>query len=167
MENTKNTENKELPGKRVADSYTENVQILLQSTMNGYNRLYGGKLLEWIDMLAAVVARRHCGMNVTTAAIDNLQFKEPAYLNDIIIMSGRITYTGNTSMEIRVDTVAESLDGTRRLINRAYLVIVAIDENGHPVKIPPLIIETEEERAEYEAAKKRREYRQKRRLENF
>jgi len=153
--------------KKVSDSRTEQVQILLYNTMNGYSRLFGGKLMEWIDIVAAVVARRHCGTGVTTAAVDSLTFKAPAYVNDTVILSGHITYAGKTSMEICVQTFVEALDGSRCEINKAYLVMVAIDSNGHPVEVPRLLIETEEEQREYEEALKRREYRNLRRRENF
>lgn len=156
-----------ISGRPVSASRTEQVQILLFDTMNGYSRLFGGKLMEWIDIVAAVVARRHCGKNVTTAAVDTLQFTAPAYINDTIILSGYITYAGKTSMEVCVRTFVENLDGTRREINKAYLVMVAIDEEGNPVRVPPVIAETEEEKREYGEAIKRREYRDLRRRENF
>ena len=72
--------------KRVCDSYAEQVQILTQANLNGYSRLFGGQLMEWIDIVAAVVARRHSECNVTTAVVDMLEFKKPAYANDTIII---------------------------------------------------------------------------------
>ena len=80
-----------LIGRTVAHSRTEQVQILMQGTLNGYNRLFGGKLMEWIDVVAAVTARRHCGKNVTTAAVDSLVFKSPAMVNDTILLEGHVT----------------------------------------------------------------------------
>ena len=156
-----------LPGKPVSASRTEQVQILMFDTMNGYSRLFGGRLMEWIDVVAAVVARRHCGCNVTTAAVDTLQFAAPAYVNDTVILLGYVTYAGTTSMEVCVRTFVENLDGTRREINKAYLVMVAINEDNRPIPVPPVIAETEEEKREYAEAKKRREYRELRRRENF
>lgn len=153
--------------KRVSESRTEQIQILMPEHINGFNRLFGGRLMEWIDVVAAVVARRHSGCNVTTASIDNLQFKAPAHVNSTIFLSGQITHVGNTSMEVRVTTYVEKLDGMRFMINRAYLTLVAIDENDHPVPVPGLILETEEEKLEWEAGKKRRELRKQRRLEAF
>ncbi len=153
--------------KRVKDSYTEHVQILSQSSLNGYKRLFGGKLMEWIDIVAAVVARRHCNCNVTTASVDNLVFKKPAFANDTLVLEGFITYAGNTSMEICVKTFVENLDGSKENINTAYVVMVAIDQFGTPVKVPHLITETEEEKEYFEAAVKRKEYRKLRRSENF
>ena len=126
--------------KYVRDSYTEQVQILSQSSLNGYKRLFGGRLMEWIDVVAGVVARRHSNRNVTTAAVDNLRFEGPAYGNETIVLCGYITYTGRTSMEVCVRTYVEELNGTKRLINVAYLVMVALDENERPVEVPRLVL---------------------------
>jgi len=153
--------------KHVSDSLTEQVQILMPSHINGSDRLFGGQLVEWIDVVAAVVARRHSERNVTTAAIDNLQFKAGAFINNTLVLVGRITYVGNTSMEVRVDTYVEDLSGIRKVVNRAYLVLVALDEDGAPTEVPKIIVETESERAEWEAGKKRRALRHRRRKEGF
>ena len=125
--------------KGVAESRTEQIQILMPEHINGAGRLFGGKLVEWIDVVAGVVARRHSGCNVITAAIDNLQFKAGAYVNDTLVLIGRVTHVGHTSMEVRVDTYVESLSGTRSVVNRAYLVLVALDENGNPTPVPSLL----------------------------
>ena len=146
--------------KRVSDSVAEQVQILTQSNLNGYNRLFGGQLMEWIDIVAAVVARRHSGCNVTTAVVDLLEFKEPAYANDTVIIIGKITYAGKTSMEIKVETYIEELSGSMKLINTAYIVMVAIDESGKPTRVPQLILATEDEKLEYERALLRRKRRE-------
>lgn len=145
--------------KEVKDSYTEQVQILTQSSMNGFGRLFGGRLMKWIDIVAAVTARRHSEKNVTTVLVDQLEFKKPARVNDTLVLTGHITYTGRTSMEVCVNTYIEQLDGSRSLINSAYLVMVALDKNDNPCEIPEIIIKTDEELAEWEAAKKRRETR--------
>lgn len=153
--------------KTVKDSYAEQVQILTQKDMNGYNRLFGGRLMEWIDIVASVVARRHSGRNVTTAVVDTLTFKAPAHLNDTVILCGKITYVGRTSMEVCVETYVEHLDSSRTLINTAYVIIIAIDENEKPVEVPRLRLETDEEKAEWELAEKRAEIRSQRRKEMF
>lgn len=153
--------------KKVSDSRTEQIQILMPEHINGFNRLFGGRLMEWIDVVAAVVARRHSGCNVTTASIDNLQFKAAAHVNSTIFLTGQITCVGNTSMEVRVTTYVEKLDGKRYMINRAYLVLVALDENDQPVQVPGLKLETDEERVEWEAGIKRSELRKQRRLEAY
>lgn len=157
----------ELKPKRVSDSLTERVEIVLPGHLNGYDRLFGGQLMEWIDVIAGVVARRHSNKNVTTASIDNLAFHAPAHANDTVVLKGRITYVGKTSMEIRVDTFVEHLSGEQKMINKAYLVLVAIDDNDMPTRVPPLVIETDEEKAEWESALKRDLYRRQRRKEDF
>lgn len=156
-----------MEAKRVADSMTEQVQIVMNEHINGYGRLFGGKLVEWIDIVAGVVSRRHSNSNVTTASIDNLHFKEAAHVNQTVVLNGRITYVGKTSMEVRVDTFAEALDGKRMLVNRAYLVMVALDENERPTAVPPLLLETEEEKTEWIAGEKRNALRKQRKLEQF
>lgn len=153
--------------KPVSESRTEHVQILMPDHINGYKRLFGGKLMEWIDIVAGVVARRHAGCDVTTAAIDHLEFKAPAYVNDMVVLYGCITYVGKTSMEVKVDTFVEALDGSKKRINRAYLVLVALDSEHKPTPVPPLLLENEEQRLEWENAVKRSEIRKLRRLEKF
>lgn len=153
--------------KRVSDSITEQVQWVSQSDLNGYKRLFGGKLMQWIDIVAGVTARRHSGKNVTTLMVDSLQFKEAAYANDLIVIIGKVTYVGRTSMEVCVHSYVEDQDGMRKLINTAYFVMVALDENEKPTEVPGLILESEEEKMEWEFAKKRNEMRKNRREGKF
>ena len=153
-------------GKYVRESRTEQVQILSQGTLNGYQRLFGGKLMEWIDVVAAVTARRHCGKNVTTAMVDSLEFNAPAYANDTIVLIGTVVYTGTTSMEVCVKTYIEKLNGKRELINRASLIMVALDENEKPTRIPQLLCETEEEEREFLEGCHRAQMRKKKRVSN-
>lgn len=145
-----------MEARRVSCSRVEQVHMLMYEHMNGYGRLFGGRLMEWIDVVAGVVARRHSGCDVTTASVDRLEFIAPAFIGDTVVLDGRITYAGRTSMEIRVDTYVEKLSGAKERINRAYLVMVALDSDGHPTQVPPVQPETEEEAAEYEAAQRRK-----------
>lgn len=145
--------------KTVNDSRTQQVEIILPRHTNGCDRLFGGQLMQWIDILAAVVARRHSQCEVTTARVDSLEFLEAAHVNATLFMEGCITYVGTTSMEVRVDTFVESLDGQRKQVNRAYLVLVALDENSKPVPVPRLLLQTDEERHEWEEALRRRKMR--------
>lgn len=153
--------------KRVAESLTEQQYLICPAHINHYGRLFGGQLLKWIDELAGIVAIRHCGATVTTAAIDNLQFQAPAYTGDMIVLRGQVTYVGTSSMEIRVDTYREAMNGSRTLINRAYMDMVCIDCKGRPMEVPDLLIETEVQRQEYEKAKRRKQLRKQRREEGF
>jgi acyl-CoA hydrolase len=141
--------------KHVKDSYTEQAQILTQCTLNGNARLFGGQMMEWIDITAAIAARRHSGHNVTTVAVDSLEFKGPAYANDTVLLTAKITYVGKTSMEVCVKSYVEELNGDKKLINIAYVVMVALDEFERPTQVPGLIIETEEEKCEWEMGRKR------------
>ena len=144
------------PVKKVEESLTEQQYLICPAHINHYGRLFGGQLLKWIDELAGIVAIRHCGSTVTTAAIDNLQFRAPAYTGDMIVLRGWVTCVGRTSMEVRVDTYREALNGQRELINEAYIDMVAIDCKGHPMEVPEIAIETPQQRQEWEKAQKRR-----------
>ena len=144
----------------VADSRTEQVQILTLSSLNGTGRLFGGKLMEWIDMVAGVVARRHSSRNATTASVDRLDFLGAARSNDLLVLSGRVTYVGRTSMEVCVETYVEALDGGRSLVNRAYLVMVALDDDERPTPVPGLILSSDQEREDWARGEQRRRARQ-------
>ena len=157
----------QLPGKTVAESRTEQVQIIMFEQINGFNRLFGGKLVEWIDVVAAVVARRHSNRNVTTVSIDNLHFKAAAHINSTVVLVGTMTHVGRTSMEVRVDTFVEELDGSKKMVNRAYLTMVALDDEDRPTPVPRLILTTDEERLEWEAAERRAKLHKQRRIEQF
>lgn len=153
--------------KRTADSLVETVRIVRPNHLNGANRLFGGILMQWIDEVAGIVAKRHAMMNVTTASVDNLRFLKGAYQNEMVVIIGKLTYVGRTSMEVRVDTYVENTEGIRRPINRAYFVMVALDENDKPVEVPRLIVETEAEKAEWENALMRRKLRDQRKTEGY
>ena len=144
---------------------TTAVQIVMPQHCNGYAkpRLFGGQIMAWIDVVGAVAARRYTQKAVTTVCIDNLTFLKPAYLNDTIVQEAEVTWTGKTSLEVRVDSLVERLDGSRELINRAYVVFVALDDQDKPVEVPPFEPRTLEEKLEFAAAEHRREIRLKRR----
>lgn len=147
----------------ISYSRTQQVQIALPMYVNSNFRLFGGKLMEWIDIVAAVTARRHSGCHVTTAAVETLSFLAPAGLDDIIVLDGRVTYVGHTSMEVRVDTYVELLTGERTLVNTAYLTMVALNSAGKPTQVPALELQTDEERDAFAQGKARRDARKKER----
>ena len=140
---------------------TTSVQIVLPQHCNGYKkpRLFGGQIMAWIDIVGAVAARRFTQRAVTTVCIDNLNFLFPAYLNDTVVQEAVVTWTGRTSLEVRVDSYVEQLDGQRKRVNRAYVVFVALDDDDQPAPVPPFVPETEAEKREYEAAVERRRIR--------
>ncbi|MCF0135424.1 MAG: acyl-CoA thioesterase [Lachnospiraceae bacterium] len=153
--------------KRVEDSALETVHLIRPADLNNAGRLFGGILMQWIDELAGVVARRHAGMPVTTASVDNLQFLHGAYQGDIVILSGKITYVGTTSMEVKVTSYVEKNLGERRLINVAYLTLVGLDENDRPARVPRLQVSGEEEQREWEQADMRRTMRKQQEAQGF
>lgn len=142
--------------KKVSDSYTTQVQLLTQANLNGYNRLFGGQLMSWMDIVAAVAARRHSGRNVTTVRVADLQFKAPAYANDTLMLTAHISYVGKTSMDVCVNVYLEELNCARKLINRAHFIMVALDENENPAPVPGLILETEQQQREWAEGEARR-----------
>jgi acyl-CoA hydrolase len=147
-------------GRTVAYSRAEQVHIVMPVDCNQSFRLFGGRLMEWVDIVAAVVARRHSACEVTTAAIDRLEFLAPARLNDIVVLMGRLVYVGRTSMLVCIDTFVEDADCrsvTRTHVNRAYVTMVALGADRQPAPVPALMLQTDEEREEYRIGQARRE----------
>jgi acyl-CoA hydrolase len=133
------------------------VQFVLPNDANTLGNVLGGMVLHWIDLAAAVVALRHCRTAAVTASIDQVSFHAPIRVGQVALITGCMTYTGRTSMEIRVDVESEDLmTGVRKKTSTAYLTFVAIDKKGHPIRVPPLRLTTAAERREARAAVARR-----------
>ena len=145
--------------KTVDDSRVETVHLIRPTHLNGADRLFGGILMQWIDEVAGIVAKRHSMTNVTTASVDNLTFLHGAYQNDMIVIRGKLTWVGTSSMEVCVDTYVETLDGQRDRINNAHFMMVALDENDKPVKVPGLILQTDDEHLAWSHGEERRRIR--------
>ncbi len=145
--------------RRISDSKVESLHLVRMTHLNGAGRLFGGMLMQWIDEVAALVAKKHSRMNITTASIDHLQFLRGAFQNDVIVLQGKVTYVGRTSMDVKVETYVEDRDGGRTLINCAYITEVALGKDGKPAEVPRLILETEEDRREWAKGERRRELR--------
>ena len=145
--------------KTVNESIVETVHIIRPNHLNGANRLFGGILMQWIDEVAAIVAKRHSKCNVTTASVDNLTFLHGAYQNDMVVIKGKMTWVGKSSMEVCVDTYVENRYGERHRINNAHVMIVALDDNGKPVRVPRLILQTEDEYLAWEHGEERQRIR--------
>ena len=108
--------------RKVSDSRVETVHIVRPNHLNAAGRLFGGMLMQWIDEVAALCGKTsYPQTNVTTASVDNLSFLKGAYPGDSVVIIGQLVYVGRTSMDIKVDSYVESMDGTRTLINHAYL----------------------------------------------
>lgn len=151
--------------KTVEDSRAESVYSVLPADTNIYGNLFGGKLVEWIDSIGALVTHRHSSKNVVTANIDNLSFLEPIRLGDSVILHAWINYVGTTSMEVQVDTYREKKDDSlRALACTAFLTYVAIDEYDKPTPIPDLILKTEKQKKRFKEAQQRKEIRLKKKV---
>ena len=153
--------------KRVDDSRVETVHIVRPNHLNGANRLFGGILMQWIDEVAGIVAKKHSMTNVITASVDNLTFLKGAYQNEMVVIKGKMTWVGSSSMEVCVDTYVENMKGERNRINNAHFMMVALDGNDKPVPVPRLILETDDEKLAWEHGEQRRLIRMKRKQEGL
>lgn len=156
-----------IQSRKVSESMVQTVHMVRPNHLNGAGRLFGGILVQWIDEIAGLVAKRHARMNVTTASIDNLSFLRGAYQNDVIVIVGKITYVGRTSMEVKVDTYIETIDGEMTPINHAYFTMVGLGPDDKSVPVPRLELETDEDREEWEKAKMRKELKMRRKEEGI
>lgn len=148
-------------GRRVADSATEMTQLVLPQHGNVHGTLLGGTVMHWIDLAAALVANRHSRRPVVTAAFDEMAFLQPVMVGQVALLHARLTLVDRSSMEIRVDVESEDvLTGERRHTATAYVTFVALDPvTRRPTAVPPLRLETDEERAEHARAQARRRLR--------
>ncbi len=153
----------DLTPKRAAESATEMVQMVLPNDANPLGFVLGGTVMHLIDIAGAIACHRHTRTLLVTAAVDDLQFLHSIKVGDLIILKARVTCVFKTSLEVQVDVFSEeTLTGQRRMTSTAFLTFVAIDKDGAKIAIPPLLIETDEERVVCEAAHRRRAMRLKR-----
>jgi acyl-CoA hydrolase len=146
-----------LSPKRAADSATEMVQVVLPNDANPLGYILGGTVMHLIDIAGAIACHRHTRSLLVTAAVDDLQFLHSIKIGDLIILKSRVTCTFTTSLEVQVDVFSEeTLTGQRRLTSRAFLTFVAVAADGARRPVPPLLVETDEERRVCEAAHVRR-----------
>src|SRR5262249_22022078 len=152
--------------KRSSGPATEMVQVVLPNDANPLGYILGGTVLHLIDMAGAIACHRHSRTLLVTAAVDDLQFLHPIKVGDLIILKARVTCVFKTSLEVRVDVFSEeTLTGRRQQTSQAYLTFVAVARDGSRVPVPPLIVETEEERRICEEAQARRARRLERKAE--
>ena len=138
-------------------SRVETVQIVLPGLTNTHGTIFGGMLMQWIDITAGVAAGRHATGGVVTASTDRVHFLTPVHLGEVVTLQAQVNFVARTSMEVGVRVFAERLtDGICRQATRAYLTFVAVDENGRPREVPPLVLETVEERRRFRDAGLRR-----------
>ncbi|GAE24423.1 acyl-CoA hydrolase [Halalkalibacter wakoensis JCM 9140] len=153
-----------MEGKKASESKTVLTDLVLPPDTNYHGTIFGGNVMAYIDKVASIVAMRHSRAMVVTASSDSLDFIAPIKTGEAICLEGFITYTRNTSMEVFVKVEAEDLlKGERRLTATSYLTFVALDGDGKPKTVPPVIPETEEEKWHWEGAAERFQQRSKRR----
>src|SRR5262245_64000216 len=157
-----------LPAKRPAESATDMVQVVLPNDANPLGFILGGTVMHLIDIAGAIACHRHTRTLLVTAAVDDLQFLHSIKVGDLIILKARVTCVFTTSLEVQVEVFSEeTLTGVRKLTSRAFLTFVAVDRDGGRVPVPPLLVETDEERKVCEEAKQRREQRLRRKQESL
>ena len=143
-------------GKSPKESAVVTRYLLMPHQANPQGTAFGGAIVAWIDMVAAMAAQRHCGKEVVTAGIDSLVFKEPIRIGDHVVLKASINYVGRSSMEVGVQVSREDPYGGNKVIaTTAHLTFVALDENKRPTAVAPILPETEQEKKRYENAKLR------------
>src|SRR5688572_18146693 len=143
--------------KSAADSQTEMVQVVLPNDANPLGFILGGTVMHLIDIAGAIASHRHTRTLLVTAAVDGLQFLHPIKVGDLIILKARVTAVWTTSLEVEVEVFSEeTLTGVRRMTSRAYLTFVATDRDGRRLPIPPLRLDTDDERRKAAEADERR-----------
>ena len=146
----------------VRETQHETSEIMMPQHANNLGHVFGGVILSMMDRTSAVAAIRHARNDCVTVSVDRVDFREPVHLGDLVIMRASVNFAGRTSMEVGVRVETENLvTGERRHTNSCYLTFVAIDADGRPVEVPPLLPETDAERRRHAAALERR----RRRLE--
>ncbi len=147
-----------MEGLRAAESFTVMNEIVLPNDTNTYGNLMGGRLMYWMDIAAAMAAGKHCKGPSMTASVDNISFKVPIKLGNLVHIEAKLTRAFTTSMEINIRVWGQDYEHQYES-NEAYFTFVALDENGKPRAVPPVIAETQEEKVMYESALRRRQVR--------
>ena len=143
--------------KRVGDSQITLSQLMQPEHVNVLGNVHGGVLMKLMDEAGGLCAARHARRPAVTVVVDTITFLEPIRIGELVMCTARLTFVGRTSMEAEVCLEAEGiLTGNRRLTNVAYIVYVAMGDDGRPTEVPPLLPTTEEERQRWEAGRQRR-----------
>jgi acyl-CoA hydrolase len=149
-----------LPGRTVQESMSEYSEIALPNDANPLGNLLGGRVMHLVDLAGSMAAMRHARRPVVTASIDYMNFLLPVHIGQLLTLRSSVNRVFRTSMEVGVKVLVEDLKtGDVRHTSSAYLTFVALDSSGHPVQMPPVIPETEDEKRRYEEAGKRRTHR--------
>jgi acyl-CoA hydrolase len=142
------------------ESATIMTEMVLPNDTNTLNNLMGGKLMHWLDIAAAIAAQKHSNRIVVTASADNISFKQPIALGNVLTLKSQVTRSFNSSMEVFIEVTAEDIPANKKVMtHRAYFTFVAVDQNGKPIEVPEVIPETEDEIEQYDGALRRRQLR--------
>src|SRR5207245_2716724 len=156
-----------LNAKTPEESKAEMTVRMFPSDANPSGNVFGGEILKQIDLISGLVAQRHARTNTVTASIDRVNFLKPVYVGNALILSARLTYVHRSSMEIEIRVEAEDLiTGIKTLTNTAYVTAVALDNDGKTAGVPPLLIETEDDKARFTEGEQRMIQRLKERKKN-
>ena len=143
-----------------SDSLVVKTEMVLPNDTNTFNNLMGGRLMHHMDIVAAISAQRHCNNAVVTASVDNISFKKPIQLGDVITMTAFVTRSFNSSMEIKIEVLAENIpNGTKFKSNEAYFTFVSINKKGQPQAVPEISPQTDIEKKLFISALRRRQLR--------
>lgn len=147
-----------MTAKHPKDTLTTMSELVLPNDTNTLGNLMGGRLLHWMDICAAIAAHRHCGRVVVTASVNNVAFNQPIRLAEIVTLQAKVSRAFNSSMEVFIDVwVENNATGERRKCNEAIYTFVAVDQMGNPINVPELVPESDEEKARYDGALRRRQ----------
>lgn len=144
--------------KTAKETVAVTTHLVLPNDTNIHNTLFGGRLMAWIDVIASISARRHCGREVVTASVNSLSFNKPIKLGDVVTLEAKVSRAFNSSMEIYIDVFLENkITCELEKANEAIYTFVAVDQNGRTIEVPELVPETEEEIQRYGGALRRKQ----------
>lgn len=146
--------------KKCSDSFTIMNELVLPNDTNTLNNLMGGRLLHWMDIVAAIAAQKHSNNIVVTASVDGVSFKESIRLGDVVTLEAYVTRAFNTSMEVYIEVWAQNIPRNEKYkCNDAYYTFVAIDSRNNPIQVHPVEPETEAQKIKFDGALRRRQIR--------
>ena len=149
-----------MEGKKISESRVIMAQVMNPESSNPAGNVHGGDIMKLIDTTGGIAATRHARAHVVTASIDRVDFHHPVYVGDFLVLKASVNFVGKTSMEVGVRVEAENtITGKVRHTGSAYLTYVALDDNKRPIQLPPLILETDEDRHRNGEAAQRRQMR--------
>jgi len=146
--------------RKAQESYVTMTEFVLPNDTNTLNNLMGGRMMHWMDIVGAISAQRHCNRVVVTASVDNISFRNPIKLGNVVTLEAKVTRAFNSSMEVNIIVHSEDIPaGFKQKTNEAFLTFVAVDQTGKPIDVPECIPETDHEIFLFEGAMRRRELR--------